>query len=323
MGAAARQRDITIIGATGFVGRRLVDVCLDSRPALKLSILVRDSRDPFVRERAARLTAIRGDLSSKDPLNGLMSSGGTVVNLAFIAEGSLEENLAAARNLVTVCQANGIKRLIHVSSVAVYGNVAGDDVNEESPCRPRNRYQQIKYRIEQLLVAEARGNFELVILRPSAVFGANGKNLLKLACDLLHGRRVLNYLKACLFYHRRLNLVALENVVTAIVFMIDRDLRDSPEVFIVSDDDQPGNHYRYVENKLMTLFKVRPYPIPVIPIPVVFTALVLKLFRRGENNPRRRYLNDRLRGLGYLQPLSLDQGLMAFADWYSHNADTI
>ncbi len=314
---------LAIIGSTGFVGRRLVDYCLEQRPAWDLRLLVRDSRSHFIRDRAEKLTTVGGDLFNPGALGDLMTAESTVVNLAFIANGSLAENLEAARNLGQACRTHEIRRLVHLSSISVYGDVSGDDVDEKSPCNPCNVYQQTKHQIEKLLMEEARGNFELIILRPGAIFGAHGKNLLKLTDDLIHGNRVLNYLKACLFCNRGMNLVALDNVVAAIVFLIELWISSSPEVFIVSDDDLPGNSYRYVEKKLMKHLNIKAYSIPVIPIPPLVSGLVLKLLRRGESNPRRRYLSDKLSGLGYRKQMSLDQGLMDFVNWYKSTAKTV
>lgn len=317
MPEVTKPQVVSIIGATGFVGRRLVELILENQPAWRLRLLTRTRQvSGLPGQNDGRLEVVAGDLLKANSLEGLVASGGTVVNLAYLSRGSLTQNLEAAWNLVRVCREKGVKRLVHVSSVSVYGDVPDEAVNEESPCRPQSQYQKNKYRIEQLLAHEIKGAFELMILRPSAIFGARGKNLVKLANDLSNGNRMLNYLKASLFYHRRMNLVVLDNVVAAIVFLINRKMNTREEIFIVSDDDQPDNYYRYVERRLMAVLGLRDYPMPVFPLPQFLGAMALKIFKKGEHNPRRRYLNSKLSSCGYLQPGSFDEGLSSFADWY-------
>ena len=82
-----------------------------------------------------------------------------------------------------------IKRLIHCSTAVVAGRVNDNIVTEQTECNPRTEYEKTKYQIEQILTQKARNHFPLTILRPTAVFGENGKNLLKLGItSIIDGR---------------------------------------------------------------------------------------------------------------------------------------
>lgn len=81
-------------------------------------------------------------------------------------------NVKALASLVEACAANGIRRLVHVSSVGVYGHVAQPPAAESAPLRPQNTYEKTKKAGEEAARdAAARFKVDLVIIRPSWVYG--------------------------------------------------------------------------------------------------------------------------------------------------------
>src|SRR6185312_1779779 len=106
-------------------------------------------------------------------LERLLEPGAVVLNFAYQAGAA--EKLAEA--LGVACAARKVRRLVHVSTVSVYGAVRGEHVDEGTPCAPRTPYELEKHAAEEILERHARGRFELVILRPTAVFGPGGRNL--------------------------------------------------------------------------------------------------------------------------------------------------
>lgn len=153
-------------------------------------------------------------------------------------------------------------------------------------------------------------------MRPTAVFGPGGKNLIKLANDLIHSNRVINYLKFCLFNHRRMNLVYIDNVVSAIAFLIGFDKKISQEIFIISDDEYHSNNYRDVERYLMKHFGCGDYLLPRFSLPFSFLSFLLKLARKSNLNPASVYDCQKLLDAGFKKPVLFEQGLASFAEWY-------
>lgn len=76
----------------------------------------------------------------------------------------LERIVAAARRA-------RIRRLVHVSTVDVYGPEQKDRISEKSPVHPVHVYERLRLFEERWLLEQAEG-FEVVILRPARVFGA-------------------------------------------------------------------------------------------------------------------------------------------------------
>jgi nucleoside-diphosphate-sugar epimerase len=81
-------------------------------------------------------------------------------------------NVKAVESLVEACASAGVRRLVHVSSVGVYGHVQHAPANENAPLNPVNDYERTKRAGEEAARrAASRCAVDLVILRPSWVYG--------------------------------------------------------------------------------------------------------------------------------------------------------
>jgi nucleoside-diphosphate-sugar epimerase len=304
---------VAIVGGSGFVGRHLL-ARLVSRHDIRIRALRHEGRLPGdVLERGAEL--VEGDLFRPASLERLLVPGCTVVNLAYVS--GYDRGLEAMDNLGKACVSAGVRRMIHCSTAVVAGRVTETEVSEKTVCRPFKEYEVTKLAIEQLLVDRYGDRLEVIILRPTAVFGPGGRNLLKLMDNLTDGRRWLNYLRSCLSKHRRMNLVCVDNVVGALVWSIghDKPVRE-PEVFIVSDDEDPVNDYRSVEAELMRLLGQRPYIFPVVPVPLTLLSILLRGMGRSNYNPSTVYSCRKLMESGFEKSVSVREGLADLARWY-------
>lgn len=295
---------IVVIGATGFIGEHLLNA-LAERNNIKIRVLVHRNKA----KSHANIKFIEGDLLKPDSLDVLLSENCTVINLAYLAR----DNLEAMTNLAKACAKNQVKRLIHCSTAVVAGRVSSNLVTESIHCNPVSEYEKTKMHMEEILFDAAIGKFEISILRPTAVFGSGGKNLLKLVNELMTVNQWVSYVRSCLFNHRSMNLVCVENVVAALVFLLDAEKIDR-EIFIISDDDSPINNYRDVENRLLAKFG-KSYCIPIIFVPEFILVVLLRLTGKSNINPSIKYSDQKLIALGFKKPQNLKAGIDSFAEW--------
>lgn len=310
-----RLEIIAITGASGFVGQHLLTTLMHHSDC-NLRVLVRGERYPSAYNHN-RVKVVIGDLTRRDQLFEFIKPGCTVVNLAYLSSNSLEENLKAARNLVSVCTQNKIKRLIHCSTAAVAGRAKDTIVTENTECKPLNDYEVTKLEIEKTLIASYRNQFELVIIRPTAIYGPGVQNLIKLAKELTDGNFFLCYLRSSLFSRRKMNLVSVENVTQAIKYLSLVEKNIDGEVFIISDDDQLMNNYRDVEKRLGKYLNVKNYSIPVIPLPKFILSIALAILKRSNVNPSRVYSSEKLKSYGFTGKIRIEEGIALFANWYN------
>jgi dihydroflavonol-4-reductase len=89
------------------------------------------------------------------------------------AEAVFEQvNVQAAAELVGLCAQAGVRRLVHTSSVGVYGHVEHPPANEDAVKTPQTAYERTKLAGEVAVLSRAQKTGpELVVLRPAWVFG--------------------------------------------------------------------------------------------------------------------------------------------------------
>lgn len=309
------MRTIAITGASGYIGRHLVDR-LARNSALRVKVLSRSGPATQGGEFGEGIEVVYGDLERPESLVGFLEPGCTVVNLVYLWGAGEVANLTVTRHLIDACEAAGVGRLIHCSTAAVVGRSPDSWVNENVRCRPVTEYGISKLKVEQAFQECARGSFDLTILRPTSVFGPGGDPLKKLAADLTGEKRMRNYLKSCLFGRRRMNLVHVDNVVAAIEFLGRRDENLDGEIFIVSDDDAEANNFSAVETVLAAAFCLKGDRIPKLSLPPVCLAALLWLMGRNNVNPQCNYDPGKLLALGFVRPVTFTEGLENYAKWY-------
>lgn len=308
------MKTIAILGASGYIGRNLL-ASLAEMTGYRIKILSRrvncfdDVNSTF-----PNVELCVGDLCDPKSLIGFLEPQCIVVNLAYSWSGGAVTNLDVAHNLVSICRTAQVARLIHCSTAAVVGRVAVDQVTENTLSRPITEYGITKLQIEKILIAGLEGVCDVVVLRPTAVFGIDAAPLKKLVNDLTVGNRFQNYLKSCLFGRRRMNLVHIDNVIEAISFFVNYAEKLNGEIFIVSDDDSDANNFSYVENLLIEKLHIRRYIFPPISIPLGFLTFLLRCLGRNNVNPRCNYSPGKLINLGFRRPKSFESGLTEYVE---------
>lgn len=304
---------IVVLGASGFLGRHLVNsFVLDRSTTVRAAV-----RDPgqfsCAHNDGDRIQYVKADFADPDSIVDVIDPHCTVINLVYMNRAGAMENQSAAARLVEVCARRGVRRLIHCSTAAVVGRAASSLITEETTCRPTTEYGRTKLGIEHAMLKVRRGVTEVSILRPTAVFGTGGQNLLKLAGDLLAGSRGTNYARSCLFGSRHMHLVCVENVVAALRFLSDSVTRIDGEIFNISDCEDPENIFSAVEKILMVELPTRGHGIPRIPLPAGLLSTILWLRGRDIINPAARFSSEKLSAWGFVKPITFGLALRRYA----------
>jgi nucleoside-diphosphate-sugar epimerase len=305
---------VSITGASGFIGSHLLAALAHTRE-VETRALGRAQR-PQQGSTGGHLLWQLGDLEDPEALRALMAREGTLVHLAYPRGWAHERHLAAAARIGDLARQVGVKRIVLCSTAVVAGRTPAVCVTEATPCVPSLDYERTKLEIEHSLAEKAAGAFELAVLRPTAVFGPGGQNLLKLATALTDRAMTVNYLQSSLFGRRRMNLVCVENVVAALLFLVERDQIAAVDTYIVSDDDDPLNNFHDVEAALIRHLGLGRYPFPPIPLPAPALTGALRLAGRTSTNPSRVYDGARLVREGCRKSTTFAEGLARFADWF-------
>jgi nucleoside-diphosphate-sugar epimerase len=299
-----------MVGAAGFVGARALQHALQRGEVRALA-----HRRPL--QPAANLQILEGDAADPAALDRLLAPGAVVLNFAYGGDGA-GERLAEA--LGEACARRRVRRLVHASTCSVYGRARGELVDEETPCAPASAYERTKHAVEAILERHAQGRYELVILRPTAIFGAGGKNLESLALRVLHQAWPIRYLRLCAMNRRRMHAVDVECVAAAALFLAAQAMAAPVERFIVSQDEEPGNDYASIEAFFVRRFGAAQYPMPPLSPPVPLMRWALRLAGRSDAEPHRRYSAAKLARRGFATPRPFGAALEQYAAWIERHA---
>jgi nucleoside-diphosphate-sugar epimerase len=175
---------VLVTGATGFTGGYLARYLASRGETVRALV-----RDPA---RAASLPSgierVHGDLRDPESLRRAMTGCDVVYNIAALyREAGLPAaeyravNATAVGTLVDLAKAAGVRRVVHCSTVGVHGDIEHPPANEDAPIRPGDIYQETKVEGERVgRDAAARAGVELVIARPTGIYGGGDRRLFKL-----------------------------------------------------------------------------------------------------------------------------------------------
>ena len=175
---------IAMIGASGFVGTRLIDLLKDDKNYEIKNIDLLPSH--FFND----ITVI-GDVREQDQMDRELKGADIVILLAAqhrddVSPISLyyDTNVGGMEVTLKAMEKNGVKRIVFFSSVAVYG-LNKKNPDENHPKDPFNHYGKSKWQAEEVLQKwyESHPDWNIDIIRPTVIFGERNRgnvyNLLK------------------------------------------------------------------------------------------------------------------------------------------------
>ena len=172
---------VLVTGANGFIGSNLCESLI--RSGESVVGLVRESGDQTFIKAMGDLQVVYGDITLKDSLAAAMQDVSVVYNVAGLAadwgpwDVFRKVNVEGVRNVMETALKKGVRRVVHISSVSVYGFPGGTDIDEDSPRVPRadNPYITTKTEGENLALSYQSDRLEVTAIRPSGVYGPNDR----------------------------------------------------------------------------------------------------------------------------------------------------
>jgi len=311
---------LAITGIGGFIGSRMAERAL----AKGWTVSGLDQSAPAT----ARISALGanitiGDINDSDKLHAAFTGADWVFHTAaVVTEDGPRELFERVNNQGThsVCQAAqhcGVKQLIHLSSVMVYGFDYPDNVTEDGPFADHgNIYNETKLSSERIALEyhQPDNNFNVIIIRPGDVYGARGSQWVLRPLEMIRhnqfalpngGRGVINH-------------VHVDNLLDGV--LLAHENNPGGQAFNITDDTATPCHtfFQYHANMAgkPRLFSL---PASVMKSALWLTEMLLKPF--GKQPPARAAgVNFLLRKhkvccekakqqLGYQPKISLKQGM--------------
>lgn len=226
MSALKQNETVLLTGAAGFIGGRIVE-----RAVLEGLFHVRAGIHRWSSvARIARFPVemVKLDILDRGSLIQAMKGSDYVIHCAYGNKRVTEEG---TENVLQVALQVGVRRVVHLSTVEVYGNVSGY-VDESSPLRySGNAYADSKINAEKLCREYHKKGLSVVILRPAIVYGPFSKLwTVRISQLLLAGWGSVNNLDGIC------NHVYVDDLVNAILLSLSKESIDG-ECFNITSSD--------------------------------------------------------------------------------------
>ncbi|MGF1853524.1 SDR family oxidoreductase [Vibrio satsumensis] len=310
---------ILITGAGGFLGATLVP----SLPKAQQLVFV-DRKEPKFSD-SALYSYYQREINSKADYSDCLVNVSCIVHCAARVhimndessnplDDYREVNTVGTLNLAKQAVEAGVKRFIFISSIKSNGESSqlGKPFRYDDPRTPEDFYGQSKSEAEeQLLELAKETGLEVVIIRPTLVYGAGVKANFASLMRLVSKGLPLPF--GCITNNAR-SLVSVKNLVGLIITCIDHP-KAVNEVFLVSDD-----HDVSTSEMVQQMSKALGKSSLQLPVPVWCYKLVGKLLKKEG-------VIDRLTGslqvdithtkdtLGWQPPQTLADGFKETADY--------
>ena len=311
----------SISGGAGFLGLHLARRLLaDGHDVRTLDVVPLDDA-----ELERSVDELRGDVRDRDSVAKLVQGADVVVHAAAAlpiqaSRGSIRSvNVGGTENMLRAADDAGVRRVIFISSTAVYGVPEKHPIEEDDPLVGVGSYGESKIDAEGLCRVAA---VETTIVRPKTFIGAERLGVFEILFDWIReGRRIYTLGKG----HNRYQLLAVEDLVDAIV-------RAAAEPAAARETFNIGaTEFGTVRSDLQALIdhagsSSRLQPVPVKPAEIVLRGLeLLRVSPLAEWHYKTAHkdsfvdVSKAQRLLGWQPRLSNRDALIQTYDWYLAN----
>ena len=175
---------ILVTGASGFLGTRLIEVL--AQKGYPVRALVRKLSNTK-KLKTCGVEIFFGDVADLESLHPAFNNIDIVVHAAADTAGNEREGelstIRGTENILQQCRQFGVRKLIYISSCAVYGvadykkgSLIGEDATLERFPEQRGFYSWSKLKADQIVAeAIAKGSLPIISLRPGTIWGPGGE----------------------------------------------------------------------------------------------------------------------------------------------------
>ncbi|MDG1496195.1 MAG: NAD(P)-dependent oxidoreductase [Porticoccaceae bacterium] len=137
---------------------------------------------------------VEGDIGNPESIAELLEQCDVIIHTAALVSNALSDadmwrvNVQATAKLIAAAEKHQVRRFVQLSSIVAYGNAATGELSEDHPVHgDGGSYVLTKLASEHaVLAAHAKGNIEVVILRPGDVYGPGSRPWLILPLEAIH-----------------------------------------------------------------------------------------------------------------------------------------
>lgn len=273
---------VLVTGASGFIGKALVRLLCQNAYTVRALVRSEYAKNSLL-ELGEKLNVKYlsvynvGDLYETTKLEEVLKKVDVVVHCAARAhilketsinplESFRQINTLATEHLAYMAVKMGVKRFVFLSSIGVLGNSSYEKPFREcSKPHPQTPYAQSKFEAEQIL-KHFSNEMEVVIVRPSLVYGLGVKGNFEKLINLVNNVRVLPFGKI----DNGRQFIGINNLIHFILVCLEH-INAANQLFLISDQEVLST-----TELIKKIAKYMDRKIIFLPIPYKILSLGLK-----------------------------------------------
>ena len=279
------MKTVLVLGATGFIGSRVV-AALDGSPAYR----------PVA---ASRRSGLKVDATNPNSMRAALHNIDCVINCIA---GNDRTMIRTTQVLCDAARDFPPRRIVHLSSMAVYGAAIGEVREDHEPVAPVSGYGRAKIDCERIVLNYVNDGGDAVILRPTCVFGPGSTQWTTRLARLLKARRIGdlgNGGDGCC------NLAFIDDVVATIVAALDAPGISGKAFNISSSRELTWNEFLVAFAKALGATPVRRIPPRMLRIETKLLAPIRRIAALAIRSPATEAITPSLAAL-WRQDIRID-----------------
>ena len=189
----AASGPVLVTGGFGFLGSHLVRALAHRGRAVRIL-----SRPPKSRSfgpgrgepdpRSGSVDVVWGDVRDRNAVSEAMSGCEEVIHLVSNFRSAREDgrearevNVGGTERVLEAAEREGVRHVVHCSTIGVHGDVGEIPADESTAFRPGDSYQRTKLAAEERVWEQhRRTGLPVTVVRPISIFGPGDRRMLKL-----------------------------------------------------------------------------------------------------------------------------------------------
>lgn len=276
---------ILITGGAGFLGLHLAEFLEKKGHALILA----DIADFDRKEYPGSYRLVPADIRNRDAITKLIKGQDMVIHAAAALPLSSREtifttNVDGTQNVLAAAIQHRVKRLIYISSTAVYGVPKKHPIEETDPMVGVGPYGISKIEAEKRCLAALSAGHPITIVRPKTFLGGGRLGVFEILFDWIHDGKRIPVIGSGTNHYQ---LLDVDDLVEAVYRFMQKDHKTYNDFFNIG-----AASYGTVKEDLQRLFDVAHSGSRIFPTPAWPIKKALWLFEKLNLSPLYQWVYD-------------------------------
>lgn len=276
---------VLITGGAGFLGLHLARYFL----AKKQQVTLLDIASFPPEEYDAKLQLITGDIRDMQCMEQAVKGQDIVVHAAaalplWNKADIFSTNVEGTKNVLAAAQKHHCRRVVHISSTAVYGVPRKHPIVETDPRVGVGPYGESKIQAEDACFAAIKKGLPVTIIRPKTFVGTERLGVFEILFDWIHDGKKIPVIGNG---HNRYQLLDVDDLVDAVYQFAMSTSAKHNDAFNIG-----AQHFQTIGQDLQALFDAAKSGSRLLPLPALPVKTTLRVLEKLNLSPLYQWVYD-------------------------------